>query len=670
MRPLKFEQPLCLREALLLWLGLASLLAAECLGLSSWIDGVHLLAYLGSAGELAPLWLRYAAALVLPGALGWLLGRWLEPRLGRLAPAALSLVGCLLPVLNGLAATRPALLPTLSPAAAAALAAGALALLLAWLVVAGNPARAWAGRLTVAGLVLAPALLTPLNLLAWLRPAFFRGGAGLAAAVGLCGLAALWTAPLLAGLWGGPARLRSRRLLGALGGYAAAILLLVYALPSTRDLPGAGSAALASARPPILLIVVDTLRADAVSGFGPAPGATPQLRRLAEDATIFTRAFATAPWTTPSLASILTSTYPSEHRAGSQDDELGFKQALADGVAGLPELLAERGYWTGAVLTNGYLGRRFGLDRGFRSYENLLAIEWGHPLLIGLAARGFFEVQPFMRAAAQSERIAEAIRRGARSGQPFFVLAHYMDPHLPHRSQLPEQAAAGGESCASGDVTGYREEVAYADRHIGALLGLLEAMGLYDEMLIVLTADHGEELTEQRDAGPYGHGHTLFNEVLHVPLIVKRPAGEGAGEVRDEAVSLIDVAPTILQLAGVAAPPHFRGTPLLGLAEDSEHPRVVFSERILYGVERKAAIQGERKVVLDLASPSSRSARAYDLARDPDEAHPLDPERPRFRDLYAELLAFADRDREGGRAAHVELDPRLRQRLESLGYTE
>ncbi len=668
MQPPVLEQPLRLREALLLWLGLATLIATQCLWFASWNDGIHVLGYLRSSGELAPLCLRYAGALLLPGAFGWFLGRLLVLRLGRLAPVSLSLLGCLVPVLNGVLVTRPALLAPVSQLASAALVSTALACLAAWLVFAGDLRRAWAGHLTVAGMLLAPPLLTQLNLLAWLQPAFVRGGTGWLAAAGLCGLAVLATAPLILGLGCRSARNRQRLLLGTLSGYVGAMLLTVYAIPQRLESAGPSSPALASGPPSILLIVVDTLRADAVSGIGPDAAATPSLRALAEDGTLFTKAFSAAPWTTPSFASILTSSYPSEHRAGSPDREYGFKQGLADDLASLPELLAARGYWTGAVMTNGYLGRRFGLDRGFDSYENLLAIEWGHPLLTGLAQRGCFEVQPFVRAAAQSERVLGLIRRGASSGQPFFVLAHYMDPHMPHRSSSEHAVIDGDASGSSIDAHDYREEVAYADRHIGALLQQLEAMGLYDDMLIVLTADHGEELAEQRASGPYGHGHTLFNEVLHVPLIVKAPAGESAGELRDEAVSLIDVAPTIVRLAGAPVPAHFRGTPLLGEPANPVSPRILFSERILYGAERKAAIQGEKKVVLEIGNSNTRSARAYDLARDPGETQPLDANQWRFQELYSALLSFERLDAEAAPARSAEIDPRLFQRLESLGY--
>ena len=652
-------------DALLVGLALGTLIAGECIWLAVLIEGSHHAALLRDPLHLAPLWLLYGAAFAAPALLGWVAARALAPRAGHLAWLFALLLPCLAPVINGALATRSALQTALATPVGAAVALGVTVLGAAWLARVVRPGRERAGRITLAGLLWAPQALCVTNVISVFRPPQeFAAPRGLAVLAAACAAAALLSIPLYAALQKRSPRRPGRRLLGALASYALVLLLPIWVTPAP---PGAARESLASAgsaSPSVLLIVVDTLRADALAGFGGDPNATPSVASLARDASVFTRAYAAAPWTTPSFASILTSSYPSQHQAGRRDPLLDFKYALTDSLPTLAEALHERGYWTGAALSNAYLAKRMGLARGFDDYENLVSLEWQHPVLVGLAARGLIAMPPYVRAAAQTRRILELVRRGAASGGPFFVLAHYMDPHAPHQAHAAFDRGAG-QSAADR----YRDEVSYTDTHLGILIRELRAMGLYDDLLIILTADHGEELTEGRNAGNFGHGHTLYDELLHVPLLVKEPGGGGAGTRHTHPVSGIDVAPTILDLVGIDVPVEFQGRPLLGREANRDAERILFSEGLLFGREQKAAISGDVKVVLETSPDEVVHTRVYDRARDPGETAPLAADAPRFVQLASALVRFSESSGPQ-QTARVAFDDLERRRLEALGYVE
>jgi arylsulfatase A-like enzyme len=651
--------------ALLVGLAIGTLVAFECVSLAVWIGGPHHAALLRDPARLVPLWLLYGAVFAAPTLLGWLAARTLAPRAGSLGVLFALLLACLVPVINGALATRSSLQAALATPVGAAAALGVTALAAMWLVRVVRPERERAGRLTLAGLIWAPQALCIVNVFSVFRPPQeFATPRGLAVLGAACAAAALLTIPLYMALNKRALRGTSRRLFGVLASYASALLVLIWATPAVPSAARASLARVDGGSPSVLLIVVDTLRADALAGFGGDPIATPNLASLARDANVFTRTYAAAPWTTPSFASILTSSYPSQHQAGRRDPVLDFKYAMIDSIPTLAEMLHGHGYWTGAALTNAYLAKRMGLARGFDDYENLVSLQWQHPVLVGLAARGLIGIPPYVEAAAQTRRILELVRRGEASGGPFFVLGHYMDPHAPYRTSAVPDGGAGHGAAAR-----YRDEVSYTDHNLGILIRELLAMGLYDDLVIVLTADHGEELSEARGAGDFGHGHTLFDEVLHVPLLVKRPGGEGAGTRHAQPVSGIDVAPTILQLVGIDAPAEFQGHPLSGPEVGPDAERILYSEGILYGREQKAAISGDVKVVLETTAEGVEHSRVYDRAMDPGELSPIPADVPRFQQLAAALVRFSEGS--GPRqTARVEFDDLERQRLAALGYAE
>jgi arylsulfatase A-like enzyme len=467
--------------------------------------------------------------------------------------------------------------------------------------------------------------------------------------------------PLAAALWRAHERRVGRALAQALVALCA-LLFLAVAFDS-RALTRDAEPARGSRRPPLLLIVADTLRADFVSSLGGVAGTTPHIDALARDGVVFENA--------PSFASILTSTYPAEHRAGQSRPGRLSRRGIDRSIETLAEVLAAWRYVNAAVLSNAFLAWHYRLGKGFHRYSNVRAVEWYHPVASALHNRvlPWFRrryLKAYLTAEQQTPRILEALDGLRATGRPWFLLAHYMDAHQPYIA--PRRFRESGDATVRDD---YRAEVRHLDHYVGALLAELRARGDYDRALIVFTSDHGEELLESRGGEPAAprHGHTLFDELLRVPLIVKLPGSRLAGTRRTDPVSLVDVAPTILGALGIAAPSGFRGVDLLqaGPPAGDAAPRLLFAETILYGPQQRAALHGETKLIL---RSESDQAEAYDLAADPLERDPqrvaLDAER------FAPLLR-ALRARERGRSAPGEasgraLDPLERQQLEALGY--
>jgi arylsulfatase A-like enzyme len=310
--------------------------------------------------------------------------------------------------------------------------------------------------------------------------------------------------------------------------------------------------------PPIVLITLDTTRRDVVTPYNERAGVTPALMEFSKQATVYTRAFATSPWTLPSHASIFTGLYPSHHGAGVRSTRLG-PEAIT-----LAELLRRKGYFTAGVAGGPLCRSNLGVAQGFFSYRN-----------------------PDKRETT-ADRVTAHVRDILRNQHRdhLFIFANYFDPHFPYdapaafrksfgvdalfadlsalpewqtgvssaSNRLPDMARASGKVP---DVIlrylegAYRAEVAFMDHEIGAMFDDLKEEGLYDEALIVVVADHGEFLGER---GLFFHSYRLDPELTHIPLLIKRPR-QKARAVEDTPVTLVDLFPIILTTAGVAVPP-------------------------------------------------------------------------------------------------------------------
>ena len=267
---------------------------------------------------------------------------------------------------------------------------------------------------------------------------------------------------------------------------------------------------------PIILVTVDTLRADRLGAYGSSKGLTPALDRFAQGAARFTAAVTQVPLTLPAHATMLTGLHPAKHGVRTND---GFR--LAPGVPTLPEALRRRGYATGAFIGGGPLQASFGLARGFDRYDD-----------------------DFLRAVGTVERSADEVVRSAvawieqHRSQPFFAWLHLFDPHSPYAPPEPFATAHAGAP--------YDGEVAYTDAAIGRLFDHLQRSGLFSDAAILIVADHGESLGEH---GERTHGTFLYDATVHVPLLVKLPGMAASREVTVP-VETADLAPTIAAISG------------------------------------------------------------------------------------------------------------------------
>jgi len=405
----------------------------------------------------------------------------------------------------------------------------------------------------------------------------------------------------------------------------------------------------------VVLVVVDTLRADHLGAYGYGRGTSPRLDALAGRATVFESAWSAAPWTLPSIMSIMTSRYPSNHRVEND----GMK--LASDVPTLAETLKGAGYATGGFVAHVYVSNAFGFGRGFEVFEDFGLSQPGYRLEAGMEPT--------------ADRVTDAALAwlGKQGKRPVFLLVHYFDPHWPYdppeRYRALYPGAYAGPLDARYDsiskyldplvalpadyrqflIDRYDGEIRFVDDQIGRLLDGIAASGRAARTWVVVTADHGEEFKEH---GSMGHGRRLYEESVHVPLVIGRPA-TGAPEAaaqRDAAGRVpvpaggIDLFPTIAALAGVPAPAGLQGASLVPLlrarppgpaapAPASDRPLVC--ETIRLNAHLKAVRRDRLKLI---QSMDENLAELYDLAADPLERRDLAAARPDDRRALAEAM--------------------------------
>jgi arylsulfatase A-like enzyme len=295
--------------------------------------------------------------------------------------------------------------------------------------------------------------------------------------------------------------------------------------------------------PNVVLLVVDTLRADHSSAYGYERNTTPRLRALAEEGIRFEQAYAPVGLTAPSHASLFTSLHPLSHGVVRNGLTLGKEHVT------LAEYLGVRGYQSAAVVSSFVLDGKFGLDQGFDFYDDELVpaeatvelLEWeGHPV-----AEGFDR-----RADHTTRRAIEWLTKQRDPERPFFLFVHYFDPHSPYEPPDSHAGHFGPEGDGLDEqVAAYDAEIAFTDTAIGELLDSLDEQGLADNTLLIVTADHGEGLMQR---GYMLHGITVHEEELRVPLIVRWPAELSGGRSVPEPVSLQDVAPSVADLVPIS----------------------------------------------------------------------------------------------------------------------
>ena len=386
----------------------------------------------------------------------------------------------------------------------------------------------------------------------------------------------------------------------------------------------------------VILVSVDTLRADHLPAYGYAGVATPALDALARDSVVFGDAVATVPLTLPSHAALFTGRLPFENGVR---DNIGYRlDAKLPTIAGF---LHEHGYATGGAVSAFVLGRATGIGRGFDFFDDSVeATSVGEAL------------GRVRRSGRETERSLESWISSRQEGRPLFAFLHLYEPHAPYAPPEPYRSRYPGRP--------YDGAIAAADEIVGRFVAFLRQRGLYDRSVIVFLSDHGEGLG---DHGEEEHGIFLYREAIHVPLFVKLPGGSPPRGRLDSAASLVDVFPTIAALLGERVPEGMSGESLFARGSGRGAGRRVYSEtfypRLHFGWSDLASLTDDRYQYIEAPEPE-----LYEWREDPAEKRNLAPGTPApFRSMRTDLARLPRPLQPPGAA-----DPETVRRLASLGY--
>lgn len=391
----------------------------------------------------------------------------------------------------------------------------------------------------------------------------------------------------------------------------------------------------------VVLVTIDTLRADHVGCYGYKQIKTPNIDSLAADGVRFERAFTPVPVTLPSHTAMLTGTYP---MLSGMHDFSGNK--LSPEQSTLTTVLKREGYSTGAVIGAAVLDSRFGLNQGFDFYYDHFDFSR-------------LDEANLDRMERPANEVADVALDwlGKNSQKKFFLWMHMYDPHHPYNPPEPYSREYAAQP--------YDGEIAFADDQLGRLLRFLKEKGLYQNTVIVLSGDHGESLGEH---GEKTHGFFIYNATMRVPLIMHLP-GKARGAAFDGMVSLVDLMPTILATLGVEAPSQVQGKNLLPELQSKAGDRTLYGEtflpRLHFNWSELRGAENAKYHFIDAPRPE-----LYDVAKDPGETHNLLGEKKAVGDEMHAKLARLIREYSAGKemAEKTGLDPVLMERLKSLGY--
>jgi choline-sulfatase len=420
----------------------------------------------------------------------------------------------------------------------------------------------------------------------------------------------------------------------------------------------------------VLIYLIDTLRADHLKPFNAATRVeTPGLDELVrQGSAVFTSAHTQENWTKPSVATLLSARMPWEHQAVTTE------AVVPSSVALLPELLARFGFSSGAFIANGYVSDKFGFKRGWDSYRN------------------YIREGRYSRAEFLAADVVQWLDKRPKK-KPFFLYVHAIDPHVPYKPtarflSVYDPLPYKGVVDFSGDTTLlekikigkikvnerdkqhlealYDSEISYHDLHFRAILAALDKRDLAQDTMIVVVADHGEEFW---DHGSVGHGHSVFEELLRIPMVIRVPGVTTSARRVDASSGLVDIVPTVFEALGKAPPPGLSGRSLLPQlrGEFGDGPPAAIS----------GFMDGWRTIVigdLKLIQRSEKYFMLYDLATDPHEQRDLAGERPlSVRYLRGQLgIALArtqsSGERPAGKPQKTKIDAQTEAQLRALGY--
>ncbi len=430
-----------------------------------------------------------------------------------------------------------------------------------------------------------------------------------------------------------------------------------------------------SARPSsVVLIIVDTLGAKHIGFLNNSVNPTPAIDRMALEGFAFSRAYSPCSWTKPSITSVLTSRLPSSHGV----EAVG--SVIPQSIPTLAERLKENGFRTAAFVSHTMLRGKHGFGRGFESYRIIRKGPVNDAISSGMVT-------------AAAVKWLDGLTAEGREPQRFFLMLHYFDPHFNYkhhpdfdmtkgydgplkdiksvsqlRTMIPQMQPADVQYM----VNLYREEIAYTDFHIGRLLEHIKKLNLEKDVLVVFTADHGEEFLE-RDW--IGHGRHLYDELIHVPLIFRHSSIRG-GKLCDTPVSTLDVAPTILDFLDLSEGWKTDGQSLARVLETGSNPeggRDIISELDFESREERrnshktSVIRSQWKLIHDR---DDGAFELYNLIDDPSErSNLIDKAAPAELEIMRESIKRVEKARvETSPRERTDLDPKEVERLRSLGY--
>jgi len=393
----------------------------------------------------------------------------------------------------------------------------------------------------------------------------------------------------------------------------------------------------------VVLISIDTCRADHLSCYGYPYRTTPNIDAVAGEGVLFENVVSPVPITLPAHSSMLTGTVPPYH--GVHDN---YDYRLADGNITLAEILKDKGFTTGAIISAVVLDSEYGINQGFDYYNERFEDLPGTVPIV-------------QREGAKTSRFAfEWLRE--HKDERFFLFLHYFDPHAEYEPPEPFRSAYAGRL--------YAGEIAYADYCIGWVIGKLKEFGLYDSTLIIITSDHGESLDEHLEKT---HDYFIYQSTLRVPLIFKVPGRVGGKRVGDVA-GLIDIVPTICKILGIKAPKQVQGrdlSPYFGRKQRRSRDRHLYCECLTpqrrYNTSSLLGVVTDRFKYIQTTRPE-----LYDLVKDPREINNLIKQQPQqARILQDRLRQILEQTiRRDMPDSKLELDERARRNLESLGYVD
>jgi arylsulfatase A-like enzyme/predicted Zn-dependent protease len=419
---------------------------------------------------------------------------------------------------------------------------------------------------------------------------------------------------------------------------AVILVLLVFAIPGVLLMTGCTSGSKPKVRN-ILLISIDTCRADHLSCYGYPRHTTPHIDQLAAEGILFEKVVTPVPMTLPAHSSMLCGTNPPYHGVHTN-----LEYHLGPSNVTLPELLREQGMVTGAIISSFVLDARFGLNQGFDSYDD----QFDETHSVG-------HINERKGGEATTKALAWL---DEHENAPFFLFLHYFDPHDPYQPPPPFDDRFAGDP--------YAGEIAFVDQCVGQVIDRLKQLGLYESTLIIVTGDHGEMLGEH---GETTHSYFVYQGAIRVPLIFKVPGLRQPKRIRD-LVGLVDVVPTVCGLLGVDAPPAVVGedlSPCFGSGKFSTKERFRYCESFTPGSYAAnvllAVTQGDWKYI------QTTVPELYDLSEDPKELHNrVDDRVERVLEMQAALAGVLNQELRPDAGSALAVDEEARGRLESIGY--